>query len=582
MNAISSFAVTSRMRGVFVGNTLAWAMYGAQAWSEMIALLYRQPAHLRIMGIDSEWFRNSPLAVVQLATATHCFVLHLSYFTERRLPDAVKDALNDPSIIKCGVGVREDVSRLQKEQGLVAQSVLDVAQYSVFLGLHDADRTNLSVLAASVANLRIEKNKQITTSNWELQLTERQINYAAEDALASFLIGEVVMRKAYEVDHSMGKPDFNIPAWLKRSSILANQVFKQAQREKAQQAKDRMQQEARSAATEQNSSTLAVQMGNGARVAVLDKTGNFLFECSPGRAKFYVMEKGLAKITKHVKGNSHKALEIQLLFDPRVKTRLCMYNSLGACELQDQCPFAHGIDELQPESRALLTSPEPSCACCLGTRGLLRHTVTPPSFRKYLPVPYNHPQDDDFVPVCGQCNSILRHYYDTEMSNCYAEAATKQKDMLDMNVVARCVAYARLLGDEEKLQRIPQGRQEELKSYVRKEWEKTHFRDFYPGIAVDEPVELNSEFLKQLERIVPGEVQSKVTMNILVGNDPAKARAFTQHWRDYCFQVCGMIEKESNHMSFEDWKAYRTRNGLPQENVPEATDGKKAREAGAL
>ncbi|KPA82190.1 hypothetical protein ABB37_03312 [Leptomonas pyrrhocoris] len=556
------------MCGVFVNSSAAWGTYGEKEWSDMMTLLDKQPAHLRLMGVDSEWFRNSPLAVVQLATSSHCFVLHLSYFTDRRLPNSVKEALSDPSIIKCGVGVSGDVTRLQKEQNLIVQSVLDVAHYSVALGLHDARQVNLKVLAASVANLHIEKNKFITRSNWELSLVPSQINYAAEDALASFLVGEAIMRKAYEVNH-MDHPNFSISAWLTSSTSIAAQVFKRKQREKAKEAHDLLKKEARVATTDHNSTTLAAQLGNGARVAVLDKTGNFLFECSPGRAKFYVMEKGLARITKHVNGNSRKATEIQFLFDPKVKTRLCMYNSLGACELQDHCPFAHGIDELQPEARAMLTSSEPSCACCLGTKGLLRHAITPPSFRKYLPLPYKIPRDDDYVPLCGQCNSVLRHYYDEEMKKCYEEAALSSKDSLNINAVAKCIAYARLLSDEVKLQKIPEHRQEELKNYICEHWEKTYFRDFHPDFVIGDPLELSSEFLKRLERIVPGDVRSKWSMSILIGDDVEKAKAFTQRWHGYCFQVCGMVEKESNRMSFEDWKAYRARSGLSQEDGSE-------------
>lgn len=572
MNYISSAAVTSRLCGIFVSNSAAWSAFGESAWTDMMSVLDRQPAHLRVLGIDSEWFRNSPLAVVQLATSSHCFVLHLSYFTERRLPDSVKNVLSDPSIIKCGVGVGGDISRLQKEQNIVVESVLDVAQYSVALGLHDAPQSNLKVLAASVAGLDIEKNKYVTRSNWELPLTPNQVNYAAEDALASFLVGEKIMLKAYEV-HKMDSPTFSIPTWLKSTAIAAAQTFKSAQRENAKQANERMKQKERvsGGAAESTSSTLAAQLGGGSRVAVRDKAGNFLFECSPGRAKFYVMEKGLAKITKHVKGNTHKALEIQLLFDPKVKTRLCMYNTLGACELHDQCPFAHGVEELQPESRALLNSSEPSCACCLGTKGLLRHAVTPPSFRKYLPSPYKQPQDDDFEPVCGQCNSILRHYYDTEMSKCYTEASEVNKDMLNISVVAKCISYARLLANEEKLQKIPSERQKELIEFIEKHWEKTYFRDFYPDFIIEEPLVVDSEFLKRLERIVPGDVRAKVTMKLLVGSDKEKAKAFTERWQKYCFEVCGMIEKDSNHMSTDDWKAYRSSAGMPPDGTPADT-----------
>ncbi|KPI87491.1 hypothetical protein ABL78_3440 [Leptomonas seymouri] len=559
MQTISSFVVSSRMRGVFVNSTDAWNAYGEKEWREMIAQLDRQPAHLRIMGLDAEWFNSSPLSVVQLATASHCFVLHLCYFTERHLPGPVKEALSDPSIIKCGVGVCDDGLRLSREQGCCVQSLLDVAHYCVALGLHSARQSNLKLLAASVADLHIEKSKKIVRSNWEKPLTRMQVNYAAEDALASFLIGDQVMRKAYEV-YNMGEPNFSIPEWLRKSACFAAQTFKQMQREYAIQGKYGMKEGACVASTDHGSMVRAAQLGNGARVAVIDKAGRFLFECSQGRAKFYVMQTDLARITKCANNNPHKALQIQLLFDTRVKTRLCLYNLLGVCELQDQCPFAHGIDKLQPDARALLTSSEPSCACCLGTKGLLRHAITPPSFRKYLPPPFNCPQDDDFKPLCGQCRSILVSFFDAEMKKCYSEAMSANKSLANISVVSKCVSYSRMLTNEKSLSGIPEGRQEELKGYIRKNWEKTCFRDFNPDFVIGKPLELSGEFLMRLARIVPGDVQSMTTVNTLVGKDLEKAKAFTQRWRDYCFQVCGMIEKESNNMSRADWELYCARN----------------------
>lgn len=560
MHNISSSAVTAaKLCGVFVGNTAAWQSYGESMWTDMMQVLRARPVHLRVLGVDSEWFRKSPLAVVQFATSSHCFVLHLSYFDGRLLPDAVKEALCDPGIIKCGVGVNGDVTRLQNEQRIGVQSVLDVAQYSVLYGLHSAAQSNLKVLAESVVKLSIEKNEYITRSNWELPLSPPQIDYCAEDALASYLVGEAVMTKAAETT-DMAAATFNLPQWLKRTAPLAAAALKKVQREAAQAAAEKMKQAAGDGSPAAGSAALQ-QCGGGAKVRVLDKAGNFMFECSPGRAKFYVMEKSLAVITKHVKNNPRKATEIQLLFDPKVKTRLCMYDTLGGCELGDHCPFAHGIDQLQPEAAALVSSATPSCVCCLGVKGLLRHAITPPSFRKFMPQPYRQPPDEDFLPLCGQCNSTVRHYYDEEMKRCYTEAEADSAGKLDLTAVVKCASYARLLQNEEKLSKIPAERRDALRQYIRENWRATYLQDFNPNFEIREPVEQDGAFLKRLSKIVPGDVRAKVTVAVLIGDDHEKAKQFNQRWRDFCFKSCCMLDKKSNAMSFEDWKAYRARNG---------------------
>ncbi|XQJ30467.1 3'-5' exonuclease, putative [Leishmania guyanensis] len=527
----------------------------------MMQTLQQQPMYLRIMGIDSEWFRSSPVAVVQFATSSHCFVLHISFFDDRALPTAVKEALCDPAIIKCGVGINGDVSRLRKEQDITIQSVLDVAHYSAFFGLHHGARSNLKVLAESVANLSIVKDKKITRSNWELPLPDSSVNYAAEDALASYLIGQNVMLKASEV-YCMSANTFDIPRWLRHTSSIAAMKLRKLQQEVWKLDVEKREND-KPMSDSDDHAACQVQASSCVKVRVLDRNGNFLFECSRKRAKFYVAEKSLAVITKSLAGDPRKALEIQFLFDPKVKTRRCIYYALGDCELQGQCPFAHGMSELHPDAAALVESEKPSCACCLGTKGLLRHAITPTSFRKFMPLPQRQPLEDDYLPLCQQCNSVLRPYYADEMRRCYTEAEESNSTTFRHNVMTKCCSYARLLLDTNKLAKIPANRCEELRQYVKRNWRSTFFEDFNPEFEMRTPVEQDEAFLKRLGRIVPDDVRAKVTMNILVGDDQEKAQQFNKRWRDYCFSMCCMIEKKSNRMSYDDWQTYRAHNREP-------------------
>ncbi|KAG5493902.1 hypothetical protein JKF63_01734 [Porcisia hertigi] len=550
MNTITSSAVTTRLCGVFVPHTEAWLSFGECMWIEMMQTLRQQPPHLRIIGFDSEWFMKSPLSVVQFATSSHCFVLHIAFFDGRLLPAAVIEALCDPGIIKCGVGIKNDISRIQEEQEITLQSVLDVAEYSILLRLHSGPKTNLKVLAESVANLTIEKDQWITRSNWELPLWQNQVNYAAEDALASYLVGRAVMMKASE-DFNMDTGCFDVAEWLHRTAPIAVMELKKMQRNYANQA------------MEEREKTGPPSERSTAKVCVLDMQGNFCFECSRARAKFYLLEKSLAVCTKHAKGKRRRALEIQLLFDPKVKMRLCTHHSLGSCELQNQCPFAHGLTELHPAAAALMESQAPSCACCLGTKGLVRHAITPPSFRKFMPLPQRTAQIGDFLPVCQQCMSVVRVLYENEMTSCHAEAKKSNRSICNLGAVVKCTAYARLPLGTAHLKKIPPPRSKELQQFVNQNWRSTFFEDFNPGFEIGEPVVQNTEFLRRLAKIDPGDVSGKVTMSILVGDDQEKARQFNQRWRDCSFGKFGMIEKKSNHMTNGDWKTYRRGSAVP-------------------
>ncbi|KAG5468207.1 hypothetical protein LSCM1_02183 [Leishmania martiniquensis] len=547
MKSITSSVVVPRFCGVVVDSTADWKSHGERMWAEMMQILRQQPAHLRIMGIDSEWFCNSPLSVVQFATSSHCFVIHIKFLDGRVLPDAVKEVLFDPGIIKCGVGVEGDVSRLRQEQNITVQCVLDIARYSALLGLLSGPKSNLKSLAESVANVYIKKDKLISCSNWELPLSQSELNYAAEDAVASFCVGQALMLKAAEV-YDICSSTFDAAQWLMRTGPLAATELKNLQREMANVKVEK-----------RGRSGPKLNSAGGFKVRVVDENGHFMLECSPKKAQYYLMEKSLAVITQNRNNDPRKASEIRLLCDPKVKTRLCIHHVFGCCGLNGTCPFAHSVSELDADAAALLESSTPSCACCLSTKGLMRHAITPPSFRKFMPCPLQKALDEDYLPICLQCTSILRPYYDEEMKRCYALAENPNTTSLDLQVVAKCCSYARLLLDADKLSMIPMERREELRQFVKENWKSTLFHDFNPGFKIHEPVEQDSAFLKQLGRITPGDVRSKVTMAFLVGSDQEKAHQFNKQWRDF-FNTCGMVKKKSNHMSNSDWKAFRTQN----------------------
>eukprot|EP00997_Jenningsia_sp_PLL12_P003392 NODE_1632_length_1108_cov_35.788480_g1333_i0.p1 GENE.NODE_1632_length_1108_cov_35.788480_g1333_i0~~NODE_1632_length_1108_cov_35.788480_g1333_i0.p1 ORF type:complete len:269 (+),score=81.45 NODE_1632_length_1108_cov_35.788480_g1333_i0:288-1094(+) len=134
-----------------------------------------------VVGLDAEWNR-SLLAVLQLATDTDVFVIHLVHFRGQNgggLSPLVRLMLGDPNIPKVGVGIENDVGRILNEFQLEVKGWLDlrsiVHKHSSGLvgGLKDMARTFL--------NLEMQKTMQ--QSNWEVEsLSMRQRKYAALDA----------------------------------------------------------------------------------------------------------------------------------------------------------------------------------------------------------------------------------------------------------------------------------------------------------------------------------------------------------------------------------------------------------------
>ena len=134
-----------------------------------------------LLGFDTETrptFRRGQfhhVAMLQLSAKHHAwlFRLHKTGFTPE-----LASILEDPSIIKCGVAIRDDLKALQKLRKFEPDGFVELAHLAKEKGL---EVEGLRKLAAILLGIRISKSAQ--TSNWEvMRLDQKQISYAATDA----------------------------------------------------------------------------------------------------------------------------------------------------------------------------------------------------------------------------------------------------------------------------------------------------------------------------------------------------------------------------------------------------------------
>ena len=89
--------------------------------------------------------------------------------------------------MKVGFGLGDDIRRITARLGVSARNVIDLND----LFRHQGYRKDMGVKAAVALlfNKRFLKSKKAATSNWASpQLTESQINYAANDAWAAIRV----------------------------------------------------------------------------------------------------------------------------------------------------------------------------------------------------------------------------------------------------------------------------------------------------------------------------------------------------------------------------------------------------------
>ncbi|GAK62742.1 ribonuclease H-like protein [Moesziomyces antarcticus] len=145
------------------------------------------------MGLDLEWnFTRfggaNRTALLQLCSPRMILVIHMSAMSHR-VPPLLRTILQDPSIIKTGVAIRNDALKLQRDYAIHMRNVLELsnlaklaqpaqwASVGTLISLRDLTRIYLG--------RRLRKG-DVRVSDWEtFPLDQEQIEYAASDTFAS-------------------------------------------------------------------------------------------------------------------------------------------------------------------------------------------------------------------------------------------------------------------------------------------------------------------------------------------------------------------------------------------------------------
>jgi ribonuclease D len=115
------------------------------------------------------------VALLQLSTEDHAFLFQLH---DLGLPESIKNLLTDPSVLKIGVAIHDDIKALQEKSEFEPQGFVELAELARRFGIIT---TGLRNLTGIFLKSRISKRFQL--SNWDRKkLDEHQQLYAATDA----------------------------------------------------------------------------------------------------------------------------------------------------------------------------------------------------------------------------------------------------------------------------------------------------------------------------------------------------------------------------------------------------------------
>ncbi len=137
-----------------------------------------------ILGFDTETrptFKKGeyyPPALIQLCTSDCVYLFRIS---EAGTFEPLLPILESETILKTGIGIKEDVKELRAVQTFNAGGFVEVSEITLKLGI---ENRGLRALAGLLLGGRISKAAQV--SNWaRKELDNKQIRYAATDAWVS-------------------------------------------------------------------------------------------------------------------------------------------------------------------------------------------------------------------------------------------------------------------------------------------------------------------------------------------------------------------------------------------------------------
>lgn len=141
----------------------------------------------KVIGFDTETkpsFKKGvshEISLLQLSTQEEAYLFRIN---ATGFNGALTKLLNNPKVIKAGVGIRDDLRGLKQLNNFIPKGFVELQEMAPKYGI---DVLSLKNLAGLLLGIRVSKRQRL--SNWEAQeLSEGQILYAATDAWVSLEI----------------------------------------------------------------------------------------------------------------------------------------------------------------------------------------------------------------------------------------------------------------------------------------------------------------------------------------------------------------------------------------------------------
>ncbi|KAJ5092089.1 hypothetical protein NUU61_006959 [Penicillium alfredii] len=198
-----------------------------------------------VIGFDMEWKAQASgfdsiqnnLSLIQVANEERIALFQISLFKPARTQDdfvapSLKRLLESPDVMKVGVSIKADSTRLRKYLGIEARAIFELSHLYKLVKhglvnpkLVNKRSVNLSEQVEEHFGLPLEKTDDVRCGDWARALNYRQIQYAATDPYACHALFHAMELKRLAMDPVPPRPahaELNLPILLSRGEEVKN------------------------------------------------------------------------------------------------------------------------------------------------------------------------------------------------------------------------------------------------------------------------------------------------------------------------------------------------------------------------
>ena len=177
-----------------------------------------------VLGFDMEWdsrclsgFKNN-VSLIQLACEDRILLIHVALFEEDEIGDpflpTLKSILESRDVIKTGVHIKSDCTRLRNHTGIDAKGLIELSNLYKLVKFSENNPLSINKILVNLAaqvqdHLLLPLLKDsVRTSNWMKKLSPEQLTYAATDAYAGFRLYHVLEEKRKSLQPMPQRPAY--------------------------------------------------------------------------------------------------------------------------------------------------------------------------------------------------------------------------------------------------------------------------------------------------------------------------------------------------------------------------------------